>query len=242
MNGYSTGQLAKKFNISVRTLRYYDDIQLLCPSAKTDKGKRLYNEQDTKKLEKILLLKELAVPLEQIRLLLVEISDEQLLKSHYNYLQQQLVHTQQSIDLTASLIHMVQLEQQVNWSTLTSMSQQRRQPKSWLNYFNDEEQQIVKEAIPNLKNNDVITARYIQLIKEIEFCLQYDIAPHSKAGLGIAQTLLALTEETFGQDETLVEKFWDVRKLPASETGLYPLSEEVLQFAERCVTYAETFK
>ena len=242
MNNYSTGQLAKKFDISVRTLRYYDQIELLCPSSKTDSGKRLYSESDCTKLEKILLLKELAVPLEQIRPLLNEISDEALLTSHYNYLQQQLVHTQLSIDLTASMIHMVQLEQQVDWSKLTKMSKQRHQSKAWLNFFNEEEQQIVKELIPNLKNNDATTARYIQLIKEIEFCLQYEIPPQSKAGIGIAQTLLILTEETFGEDDTLSQKFWEVRKLPTSETGLYPISEEVLQFVEQCIAYIETLK
>ena len=239
MNYYTTGQLAKKFNISVRTLRYYDQIELLCPLAKTDSGKRLYSESDCTRLEKILLLKELAVPLEQMRSLLNEISDEALLTSHYNYLQQQLVHTQQSIDLTASMIHMVQLEQKVDWSKLTKMAQQRHHSKAWLNFFNEEEQQIVNEIVPNLKNNDAITARYIQLMKEIEFCLRYDITPQSKAGIGIAQALLKLTEETFGGDDTLSQKFWEVRKLPTAETGLYPISEEVLKFAEQCISYIE---
>lgn len=36
-----------------------------------------------------------------------------------------------------------------------------------------------------------------------------------------------------------MNKFWEVRKRPSEETGLYPVSEEVLEFVERsmlCVT------
>lgn len=35
-----------------------------------------------------------------------------------------------------------------------------------------------------------------------------------------------------------MEKFWEVRKLPTSESGLYPVSDEALNFVELSIAHA----
>nr|WP_324254109.1 hypothetical protein [Paenibacillus sp. 1001270B_150601_E10] len=35
-----------------------------------------------------------------------------------------------------------------------------------------------------------------------------------------------------------MEKCWEVRKLPSEESGLYPVTDEVLNFVERSIAYA----
>lgn len=50
---WTTGEVAKLRNIYVRTLRYYDQIDLLNPSIKDENGKRFYAEEDLFKLENI---------------------------------------------------------------------------------------------------------------------------------------------------------------------------------------------
>jgi DNA-binding transcriptional MerR regulator len=42
MRYYKTGEFAKMANVSIRTIRYYDQKGLLKPSAMTPKGYRLY--------------------------------------------------------------------------------------------------------------------------------------------------------------------------------------------------------
>lgn len=49
---WTTGEVAKLRNIYVRTLRYFDQIDLLNPSIKDENGKRFYAEEDLFKLEK----------------------------------------------------------------------------------------------------------------------------------------------------------------------------------------------
>ena len=44
------GELAKQANVNPRTLRYYERIGLLVPSARTDAGYRLYTERDAARL------------------------------------------------------------------------------------------------------------------------------------------------------------------------------------------------
>src|SRR5690606_5955277 len=110
MKRWTTGEVAKQRNISVRTLRYYDQINLLNPSFRDDNGKRYYSEEDLFQLEKIIILKSLSLPLEDIRHILEKLSYKQVLISHYNYLQEQLSKLQTSISNTASLINIINLE------------------------------------------------------------------------------------------------------------------------------------
>lgn len=43
---YSSGEFAKKSNVSVRTIRYYDQQNILKPSLLTDEGVRFYTDSD----------------------------------------------------------------------------------------------------------------------------------------------------------------------------------------------------
>lgn len=66
--GYMTvGEVAKKMDVTVRTLQYYDKEHLLCPSAVSEGGRRLYTDKDLIKLHQILSLKSLDFSLEDIR-------------------------------------------------------------------------------------------------------------------------------------------------------------------------------
>ena len=53
---YSSGEFAKKSNVSVRTIRYYDQQNILKPSLLTDEGVRFYTDSDFTRLQQILLL------------------------------------------------------------------------------------------------------------------------------------------------------------------------------------------
>ena len=46
MEMISIQELTKETGVTVRTLRYYDQIDLLKPSGKTEGGHRLYSERD----------------------------------------------------------------------------------------------------------------------------------------------------------------------------------------------------
>jgi len=64
---YSINKLAKLAGVSVRTLRYYDEIGLLPPKRVSGNGYRVYGQQAVGLLQHILFYRELAVPLEEIK-------------------------------------------------------------------------------------------------------------------------------------------------------------------------------
>jgi len=62
------GEVSKKFNIGIETLRYYDKIGLLI--AKRKNNLRYYSEEDVKKLQNIMAMKEMMFSLEDIKRIL----------------------------------------------------------------------------------------------------------------------------------------------------------------------------
>jgi MerR family transcriptional regulator, thiopeptide resistance regulator len=241
MKRWTTGEVAKQRNISVRTLRYYDQIGLLAPGFKDENGKRYYSEEDLFTLEKIMILKSLSLPLEEIREVLKQLSYKQILVSHYNYLQEQLAELQTSISNTASLINMTDLEESLSWNRVAELVQHsQKRSKKWTDYFEEEEKAFLEKTIPNLGSNDEITQQYISLLRRIEWCVEHHIPAESDEGFEIASELIRLSQKSFQGDSKLMDQFWEVRKLPAEETGLYPVSEEVLKFVERCLAYADS--
>jgi len=60
-------EVSKLTGVSVRTLQYYDKIGLLHPTKYTDSGYRLYDDTAMKKLQQILLFRELEFPLKDIK-------------------------------------------------------------------------------------------------------------------------------------------------------------------------------
>ena len=61
------GELARRSGVTVRTLRHYDQIGLLCPGERTDGDHRLYSEGEVRTLHQIQSLRTLGLSLEQIR-------------------------------------------------------------------------------------------------------------------------------------------------------------------------------
>lgn len=64
---YTVQKLGNLAGVSTRTLRYYDDIDLLKPARKSSSGYRIYGQQEVDKLQHILFYRELGLELEQIK-------------------------------------------------------------------------------------------------------------------------------------------------------------------------------
>ncbi len=67
---YTTGEVAKLCNVSVRTVQYYDTRGILVPTALSEGGRRLYSEDDLDKMKLICFLRELELPIDSIKNLL----------------------------------------------------------------------------------------------------------------------------------------------------------------------------
>lgn len=86
------GELAKQTGLSIRTLHYYDEIELLSPSRCTDSKHRFYVAQDIIRLQQIMSLRQLGFSLKEIRKCLEDpdFSLPQVIELHRTRLREQM--------------------------------------------------------------------------------------------------------------------------------------------------------
>ena len=107
MSKYTTGELAKLCGVSVRTVQYYDDRGILIPSELSEGGRRLYTENDLKRMHIICFLREAGLPINSISALFAEERPESiisiLLEQQEEALRVELAERQAKLDLIAGI-------------------------------------------------------------------------------------------------------------------------------------------
>ncbi len=79
MSKYTTGEIAKLCGVSVRTVQYYDTRGILVPSELSEGGRRLYSEDDLKRMRIICFLREAGVPINSISELFADEHPEKII-------------------------------------------------------------------------------------------------------------------------------------------------------------------
>ena len=79
MSKYTTGELAKLCVVTVRTVQYYDARGILIPSELSEGGRRLYTEDDLKRLRIICFLRETDLSIDAISQILQEAHPEKVI-------------------------------------------------------------------------------------------------------------------------------------------------------------------
>lgn len=90
---WKVGELAAMTGLTIRTLRYYDKINLFSPSCHTASGHRLYSTEDLNVLQQILGLKQLGLTLDDIKSIMTQKEDnltESILKTQINKVKQDI--------------------------------------------------------------------------------------------------------------------------------------------------------
>jgi DNA-binding transcriptional MerR regulator len=99
-NEYLTiGALAKMGNVTVRTLRYYEEMDLIGPVKRSSGKYRLYNHHSLKRVNAILALQGLSFSLEDILVVLGPYS-----KSRSFTKEEQIAHTRESLSFQKGFI------------------------------------------------------------------------------------------------------------------------------------------
>ena len=99
-------EVSQLAGVSIRTLHHYDKVGLLKPTALSQSGYRLYDDQALLRLQTILLFRELDMPLKYISDLLDadEVAKQHILAEQLQILQLKRRHLDKIIGLTQALI------------------------------------------------------------------------------------------------------------------------------------------
>lgn len=235
----SIKEVTKQTGITVRTMRYYDQIGLLHPAGNTEGGHRLYGEKEIKKLQEIQFLKTLGFGLQEIGEML---SDENRdwfvgLQNQLGFISKEKERLEEIEGTLRGLLNEIMLKGNIDLSNMQKLIQLYQQNldkrKVYLNQIFDEDESKLLDCLPNINSGDPETLEWIALMGQLKKHMSKGIfSPEIQQ---IVKRIHEKEKETFGNNKEFIEKLWDVRKSPqeSESAGFYPIDSETLEFFEK---------
>ncbi len=122
---YTSGEFAKKANVTLRTIRYYDRQGILKPSKKAKNGYRLYTDADFAKLQKILSLKYLGFSLEEIMTMTINDDNQDYMKEsiglQLNLVQKKMEHLKMVEQSLIDTAKKMEEAKEIDWSEVMEL-------------------------------------------------------------------------------------------------------------------------
>lgn len=224
---YHTGQFARMASVSLRTLRFYDQVGLLTPTAHTEAGHRLYTDDDLLRLQRIMALKFLGFSLEEIRYCLqVGPSDlrESLAQQHSMLLdkQHQLEMVIRALEKTQKLlvvnepdwpailhvIQVMQMQQNNDWRKKHFTDEQLRQMEALSKAsYTEEQRQKLAESARHFTEDDQIRAsqRWSKLGAELKRLIANGADPAGTEAQALAGQWQAMLDSFTGGDSGITQ-------------------------------------
>jgi DNA-binding transcriptional MerR regulator len=192
----TVGTLAKRTGLTVRALHHYDEIGLLSPSGRTESGYRLYSDGDVRRLERIVLLRGLDMPLEAIATALQGSGHEllELLERHSNTIDAELeaLRAAQS-RLTESIAQLRSHQYRSTDDALTLIEA----VTAFHRYFTEEQRQTLHERGEALGADRVrqAEAQWARLIADVRREMEAGTPPADVRVVALAREWQALLDE-----------------------------------------------
>ena len=215
-NKITVGQLAKRANVSVRTLQYYDKIGLLKPSTISEGGRRLYNANDITILHQIITLKSLGLSLKDIAQRLMPINSTEDL---VNMLNQQSVIINEQISKSQKILESIDMlrkeiddSKNVDWSKYSNMVKLIRDNNEYywvINYLEEDVLSNITEVYKTYPKADISVG---WLKKCLEKAIELDnqgVSPESKEAQEIANEWWQVVQKYTNGDMKLIEQLYN---------------------------------
>ncbi|GGP08611.1 MerR family transcriptional regulator [Oceanobacillus neutriphilus] len=239
----SIKEVTKQTGITVRTMRYYDQIDLLRPAGKTEGGHRLYGEKEIKKLQEIQFLKTIGFGLQEIKEMLADENHDWFagLKNQLDYISKEKERLGQIEGTLRGLINEIMLNGNIDLSNMQKLIQLYQQNmdkrEGYLNQtFNEEESKLL-QSLPNINREDPETLEWIALIAQLKKHMSKGIS--SPEIQRLIKRMYEKEQEDFGDNKEFIEKVWEIRKSPqkSESAGFYPIDSETLNFFEEAYEF-----
>ncbi len=118
---YTSGEFAKKANVTIRTIRFYDKLGILKPSRVGENGYRLYTDEDFGRLQRILSLRYLGFSLDEIMAMPMGDDAEDVVRSlamQKDLIRKRIRHLESMNQALEDTERMVGESRQVDWSRI----------------------------------------------------------------------------------------------------------------------------
>ncbi|WP_283746928.1 MerR family transcriptional regulator [Bacillus cereus] len=236
----SIQELTRETGITVRTLRYYDQIDLLKPSGKTDGGHRLYSERDVVRLQQILFLKEMGFSLKEVANMLVtgELNLKGSLEKQLQFVQEEQKKFNRMERVLQAVVYSVDVEGELDWKVMFELIQLSKQSPRIREIFQNEvfskEEQDLLHNLPNMSEEDPNVLEWVDLLKQLRNFMKDGKEASCDEVQEATKKLMQKCLEMANGDEAFLDKMWEVRKSKedSQKMSMYPIEEELLLYMD----------
>ncbi|MFJ7932680.1 MerR family transcriptional regulator [Peribacillus sp. NPDC096448] len=221
---FTIGEFVHKSGVNIRTLRYYDSIDLLKPSDYTEGGHRLYSEDDFQQLQQIKSLKFIGFSLKEIKEMIQKnLVDGYAMQQSLEFQKQLFIAKNQEIneilsDLT-HLIGIVEGKNTININTFSSMLHKLMFEEDTKAWFKKHFSKTLTEDIFNIdKDEDLkLDKEWSDILSDIKLLANSHFLPSSEKAQKKVEHLLNLMNQTLkGNLDTVMTE------LPGSDPFHFP--------------------
>jgi len=237
---YHAQEFAKLAGVTVRALHHYDRLGLLQPKQRSQAGYRLYADRDFARLEQIVVLKFLGMPLKQIRSLLTSKSKlGDALRRQKTVLAEKRRQLDKAIQAITNAQTSFEPDGEQDWRLLRFIIQEIEMQNSmdWSKkYYSPEAQEKVEERkklwSPELQER--VSREWAQLFADIEAAIGTGEDPAGAQAQTLAARWKKLLEGFTGGDPEIqrgLNKMWaDQANWPDQSLRTYKIKPEVQEF------------
>lgn len=213
------GALARATGLSVRTLHHYDAIGLLVPDERSYSGRRLYSEDNVKRLYRVVALKQLGLSLDEIAAVLDRDGDLRgTVRQHLARVEQSLALQQQ---LERTLRRMLALLEVQDEPTIEQLIQAIEETNMIDSHYTPEQQEKLSRRREELGEEGMRAAEleWAELIDAVKAEHAAGTDPADPRMLELARRWRGLIEQFTGGDERIRESLATMYREQGPETA-----------------------
>ncbi len=241
---YQAREFAELAGVTVRALHHYDRLGLLKPSHRSEAGYRLYSERDLLRLEQIVVLKFLGLPLKSIGNLLKRDREElpDTLRCQQVVLVDKRNQLDKTIDAIATARKALGASAEPDWTLITQIIRRiaMQNDADWASkYYSEEAQTKVEErkALWSPELQARVSKDWSELFRDVEASLGED--PASPRAQALATRWRKLVNEFTGGDpeiqKGLNKMYADQPNWPEPQRQQYQIRPELQEFITRAM-------
>jgi DNA-binding transcriptional MerR regulator len=237
---YRIQEFAMLAGVTVRTLHHYDRLGLLKPSARSDAGYRLYRDCDLARLEQIVVLKFLGLPLKQIgRLLRRESSLRDALRAQQRVLADRRQRLGFAIDAIGEAERALAAGGEPNWDLFKTIVREieMQNDTDWSKKYYSPDAQAKVEDRKKLWSPELqaeVSLKWSELYVDIERAIADGEPPSGARAQALAARWRKLLEGFTGGDPEIqkgLNTMWaDQKNWPSPQRERYTIKPEIQDY------------
>lgn len=236
---YRASEFARLAGVTVRTLHHYDRVGLLKPSGRSAAGYRLYGEREFARLQQVLTLKFIGLPLREIKEFLGrgELDLAGVLKLQREVLGARRAQLDAALRAVSEAEAFAARDGGPDWEAFKKIVEviTMQQDYEWVKRYYTEEQlaDLARRGTPEVLERG--QREWARLLADVDAAIAEGVEPASERAQGLAARWSALIEEFTGGDPGILE---NLKRLYADQANWpdnfqQPFSNEAAGFLSR---------